>query len=62
MKNDSNNFIASAIQGIIERLKDYNIRVVIYEPTLKKEVFDECVLINDFELFNSLSDVILLIG
>ena len=59
MKTDSDNFRASAIQGIIERLKDYNVRVVIYEPTLNKEVFDGCVVINDFELFNSLADVIL---
>ena len=59
MKAESDNFRSSAIQGVIERLKDYNIRVVIYEPTLNKEVFDDCVVINDFELFNSLADVIL---
>ena len=59
MKTDSDNFRASAIQGIIERLKDYNIRVVIYEPTLSKDSFNDCVVINDFELFNNLSDVIL---
>ena len=59
MKTDSDNFRASAIQGIIERLKDYNIRVIIYEPTLNKESFNDCVVINDFELFNSLADVIL---
>jgi UDPglucose 6-dehydrogenase len=59
MKTDSDNFRASAIQGIIERLKDYNIRVVIYEPTLNKDSFNDCVVINDFELFNNLSDVIL---
>ena len=59
MKAESDNFRSSAIQGVIERLKDFNIRVVIYEPTLNKEVFDDCVVINDFELFNSLADVIL---
>ena len=59
MKAESDNFRSSAIQGVIERLKEYNVRVVIYEPTLNKEVFDDCVVINDFELFNSLADVIL---
>ena len=59
MKTDSDNFRASTIQRIIERLKDYNIRVVIYEPTLSKDSFNDCVVINDFELFNNLSDVIL---
>ena len=59
MKAESDNFRSSAIQGVIERLKDYNIRVIIYEPTLNKESFEDCVVINDFELFNSLADVIL---
>ena len=59
MKADSDNFRSSAIQGVIERLRDYNIRVIIYEPTLNKESFEDCVVINDFELFNSLADVIL---
>ena len=59
MKAESDNFRSSAIQGVIERLRDYNIRVIIYEPTLNKESFNDCVVINDFELFNSLADVIL---
>ena len=59
MKTDSDNFRASAIQGVIERLKDFNVRVVIYEPTLKDDQFNGCVVINDFNLFNTLSDVIL---
>ena len=59
MKAESDNFRSSAIQGVIERLRDYNIRVIIYEPTLNKESFEDCVVINDFELFNSLADVIL---
>ena len=40
MKTDSDNFRASAIQGIISRLKERNVKVYIYEPTLNKETFN----------------------
>ena len=59
MKKDSDNFRASAIQGIIERLKDEDVEVVIYEPTLKAEEFSGCKVINDFDKFAKKSDVIL---
>ena len=59
MKTDSDNFRASAIQGIIERLKAYNIKVVIYEPTLNENIFNECVVIKSFDEFVNLCDVIL---
>ena len=59
MKTDSDNFRASAIQGIIERLKEYNIDVVVYEPTLKANTFNECNVIKDFEEFKNVADVVL---
>ena len=59
MKTDSDNFRASAIQGIIERLKFYNVEVVIYEPTLKEEEFNECRVIQNFDEFNQKVDVVL---
>ena len=59
MKTDSDNFRASAIQGIIDRLKFYNINIVIYEPTSKTDTFNDCKVINDFDEFSSLSDVVL---
>ena len=59
MKKDSDNFRASAIQGIIERLKDEDVDVVIYEPTLKADEFNGCKVINDFSEFSKESDVIL---
>ncbi len=59
MKKDSDNFRASAIQEIIERLKDEDVEVVIYEPTLKAETFDDCRVINDFKEFCEESEIIL---
>lgn len=59
MKKDSDNFRSSAIEGIIKRLKNNNIKIIIYEPTIEKVMFNDCAVVNDLELFNSLSDVIL---
>ena len=59
MKTGSDNFRASAIQGVIERLKKHNVKVIIYEPTLKDSLFNECMVINDFDEFSKMSDVIL---
>ena len=59
MKKDSDNFRASAIQEIISRLKDEDVEVVIYEPTLKVSLFEGCKVVNDLEEFFNASDVIL---
>lgn len=59
MKTNSDNFRASAIQGIIERLKKNNVNVIIYEPTLKNDNFNDCKVVNDFSDFSNTSDVII---
>lgn len=59
MKTDSDNFRASAIQGIIQRLKKKKMSIVIYEPTLNEEIFNECKIIHDLEEFKNISDIIL---
>ena len=59
MKSESDNFRSSAIQGIIRRLKDEDVEVVIYEPTLKADTFDDCRVIKDFKEFANESDVII---
>lgn len=59
MKTDSDNFRASAIQGVIENLKENNVRIIIYEPTLNDEFFNECQVVNDFSEFSKTSDVII---
>ncbi|MDO5650826.1 MAG: nucleotide sugar dehydrogenase [Moraxella sp.] len=59
MKMDSDNFRASAIQGVMKRLKGRGIEVVVYEPTLKETEFYHSKLINDLSDFKEISDVIL---
>ena len=58
MKTDSDNFRASAIQSVINLLKEKNIEIVIYEPTLKDKYFNECKVINDINNFKEVSDII----
>ena len=59
MKTNSDNFRASAIQDIIERLKYEGVEVIIYEPTLGKDEFNGCKVVENFEEFAEKSDVIL---
>ena len=59
MKTDSDNFRASAIQDIIKILKQSGVKILIYEPTLNKNDFDECPVEKNFENFCKECDVIL---
>lgn len=59
MKTESDNFRASAIQDIIKNLKQSNVDIIIYEPTLDKEQFDDCVVVNDLNKFKNISDIII---
>ena len=56
MKSNSDNFRASAILDIITKLKEKNINIIIYEPTIK-DYYDIRVE-NDIEKFKKITDII----
>ena len=59
MKKDSTNFREASIIGLIERLKNFDVNVQIYEPLLNVEKFMGFKVTKDIEFFKESSDVIL---
>ncbi|MDQ7089158.1 MAG: nucleotide sugar dehydrogenase [Methylococcales bacterium] len=58
MKSNSDNFRASSIQGIIKRIKDQGVPIIIYEPLLKEACYDELTVVKSLSEFKASADII----
>ena len=59
MKSGSDNFRQSSIQGVISRLRERGVEVIIYEPVITSEDFEDMPVVNDIIAFKQRSDVII---
>jgi UDPglucose 6-dehydrogenase len=59
MKAGSDNFRASAVQGVMKRIKDKGIEMIVHEPVYKAKDFYNCKVINNIDEFKRLADVII---
>ena len=59
MKSNSDNYRESAILGIIERLKEKNVDIIIYEPQINQDKLEGLTIINDLNEFMSKSEIII---
>jgi UDPglucose 6-dehydrogenase len=57
MKTGSDNFRSSSIQDVMDRLIEYGLSIIIYEPTIAG-VYHGCKIVDSLELFKTRSDII----
>ncbi|AJI56559.1 nucleotide sugar dehydrogenase family protein [Francisella philomiragia] len=58
MKSGSDNFRSSAIQDIISILEDNNINIIIYEPNIEEDFFDNIKIEKSIQRFKDMADII----
>lgn len=58
MKTESDNFRQSSIQGVMRRLGNMSVKVVVFEPDLDVSIYEDFEVIHDFEDFTRQSDII----
>jgi UDPglucose 6-dehydrogenase len=59
MKAGSDNFRASAIQGIMKRLNAKGVKLILFEPTITDSQFMNFKIVNDLSEFTRLADIII---
>lgn len=59
MKEGSDNFRASSIQGIMQRIKEKGVEVIIFEPELNESTFSGFNVLTNIDEFKNKSEIVL---
>ena len=59
MKKSSDNYRASSIQGVMHRLKELGLEVIVYEPLIQSDIFDGFKVEKNLAKFKEVSDIII---